>query len=256
MNKKLVCTVFLLSIFQLTTAQHKKRKLVWQENFSTSALDTLLWNYELGNGCPNLCGWGNNERQEYTKTNHQLTDGKLIISALKEQTRYTSTRITTAGKKEFQYGRIEAKAKVPQGHGIWPAFWMLGSNIKQVGWPKCGEIDILEYIGKEPHKVFTSLHTQESHGQTINTKKTTLDTVEQGYHIYAVDWDADKISFFIDDNEVYVYQPQNKNENNWPFSQPFYIILNLAIGGNFGGPEVDDAIFPQQFSIDYIKVYQ
>jgi len=210
----------------------------------------------LGNGCPNLCGWGNNERQEYTKTNHQLTNGTLIISALKEGARYTSTRITTAGKKEFQYGRIEAKAKIPQGQGIWPAFWMLGSNIKQVGWPKCGEIDILEYIGKEPHKVFTSLHTQESHGQTINTQKTTIDNVEQGFHIYAVDWDADKISFFIDDREVYMYQPQIKNENNWPFTQPFYIILNLAIGGNFGGPEVDDTIFPQQFTIDYIKVYQ
>jgi beta-glucanase (GH16 family) len=256
MNSKLICTVFLLAIFHLTTAQPRKRKLVWQENFSTSALDTLVWNYELGNGCPNLCGWGNNERQEYTKTNHQLTDGKLTISALKEGSRYTSTRITTAGKKEFLYGRIEAKAKIPQGHGIWPAFWMLGSNIKQVGWPKCGEIDILEYIGKEPHKVFTSLHTQESHGQTINTQKTIIDNVEQGYHIYAVDWDADKISFYIDDREVYVYQPQTKNENNWPFMQPFYIILNLAIGGNFGGPEVDDAIFPQQFTIDYIKVYQ
>ena len=133
---------------------------------------------------------------------------------------------------------------------------MLGSNIKQVGWPKCGEIDILEYIGKEPHKVFTSLHTQDSHGQTINTKKTTVDDIEQGYHIYAVDWDSEKISFSIDGTDVYVYQPQVKNENNWPFSQPFYIILNMAIGGDFGGPEVDDAIFPQQFSIDYIKVYQ
>ena len=230
--------------------------MVWQENFSTSHLDTLVWNYELGNGCPNLCGWGNNERQEYTRTNHQLLNGKLIISALKEGSRYTSTRITTATKKEFLYGRIEAKAKIPQGQGIWPAFWMLGSNIMQVGWPKCGEIDILEYIGKEPHKVFTSLHTQDSHGQTINTKKTTVDDIEQGYHIYAVDWDSEKISFSIDGTDVYVYQPQVKNENNWPFSQPFYIILNMAIGGNFGGPEVDDAIFPQQFSIDYIKVYQ
>lgn len=256
MNSKIVCIVFFLSLFQLSTAQLKKRKLVWQENFSTSNLDTLVWNYELGNGCPNLCGWGNNERQEYTKTNHQLLNGKLIISASKEGSRYTSTRITTAAKKEFLYGRIEAKAKIPQGQGIWPAFWMLGSNIKQVGWPKCGEIDILEYIGKEPHKVFTSLHTQESHGQTINTKKTTVDDIEQGYHIYAVDWDSEKISFSIDGADVYVYQPQVKNENNWPFSQPFYIILNLAIGGNFGGPEVDDAIFPQQFSIDYIKVYQ
>jgi beta-glucanase (GH16 family) len=237
-------------------AQTTKRKLVWEENFSKPSLNSSVWNFELGNGCPNLCGWGNEERQEYTTTNHELIDGKLVIHAQKEGDRYTSTRITTARKKEFQYGRIEARAKLPVGQGIWPAFWMLGSNIKQVGWPKCGEIDILEYIGKSPQQLYTSLHTQESHGETINTKKTTIPKLEEGYHEYAMEWDAQKIAFYIDNLQVYVYQPAVQNENNWPFAQPFYIIVNLAIGGKFGGPEVDDTIFPQNFYLDYIKVYQ
>jgi beta-glucanase (GH16 family) len=247
----LVCCIGINSV-----AQTQKRKLVWEENFTAKTLNENHWNFELGNGCPNLCGWGNEERQEYTKTNHAIVDGKLIITARKDGDRYTSTRITTAGKKEFQYGRIEARAKLPKGQGIWPAFWMLGSNIKQVGWPKCGEIDILEYIGKAPQQVFTSIHTQESHGETINTMKTKFSTIEEGFHVYAIEWDAKQIAFWVDDQKVYVYQPATQNENSWPFAQPFYIIVNMAIGGKFGGPEVDDTIFPQQFAIDYIKVYQ
>lgn len=237
-------------------AQTKQRKLVWEENFSKPVLNEQVWNFELGNGCPDLCGWGNNERQEYTKTNHSIRDGKLIITAKREGDRYTSTRITTAGKKEFTYGRLEARAKLPVGQGIWPAFWMLGANIKQVGWPRCGEIDILEYVGKAPHQVFTSIHTQESHGETINTQKTTFPNIEEGFHLYAIEWDAKQIAFLVDDQQVYVYKPANQNENNWPFAKPFYLILNMAIGGNFGGPEVDETLFPQQFIVDYIKVYQ
>jgi len=175
---------------------------------------------------------------------------------MKEKETYTSTRITSAGKKEFQYGRIEARAKLPVGEGIWPAFWMLGSNINNVGWPKCGEIDILEYVGKNPHLVYTSLHTQDSHGETINSKKIVFPKIEEGFHIFAVDWTKDKMDFFVDDKLVYTFQPEVKNENTWPFNQPFYIIINMAIGGNFGGPEVDDSIFPQEYVLDYVKVYQ
>nr|5WUT_A Chain A, ULam111 [Flavobacterium sp.]5WUT_B Chain B, ULam111 [Flavobacterium sp.] len=233
----------------------KGKKLVWEEHFNGKELDTKNWNFELGDGCPN-CGWGNSERQLYTKTNHKMENGKLVITAKKEGTQYTSTRITTQGKKEFQYGYIEARAKLPVGKGIWPAFWMLGSNIKTVGWPQCGEIDILEYVGKEPHMVFTSLHTTASHGNTINTKRTRIDTIEQGFHLYAIDWTKDKMDFFVDNILVYTFNPTDKTEAIWPYDQPFYFIINMAIGGNFGGPEVDDAIFPQDFSIDYIKVYQ
>lgn len=151
---------------------------------------------------------------------------------------------------------MEARAKLPVGHGIWPAFWMLGQNISQVGWPKSGEIDILEYIGREPHMVFTTLHTQDSHGNTINTKKTSFPNIEEGFHVFALDWTKDKMDFFVDDILVYTFQPEIKNENTWPFDKPFYFILNVAIGGNFGGPAVDDTVFPQDFIVDYIKVYQ
>ena len=185
-------------------------------------------------------------------------DGKAagVIEAKKEGESYTSTRITTQNKKAFQYGRIETRAKLPVGTGLWPAFWMLGQNISTVGWPKCGEIDILEYVGKQPDIVFTSLHTQASHGNTINTKKTTIPTIEEGFHNYAIDWTKDKIAFFVDDVLVYTFQPEVKDENTWPYNQPFYFIINVAIGGNFGGPTIDHTILPQEFIVDYIKVYQ
>ena len=249
---------FLSSLLLLSSlfsfAQYKK--LIWEENFNGSELNTTIWNYELGDGCPSICGWGNNEKQIYTNSNHTVSNGMLTIEIKKENENYTSTRITTAKKKEFQYGRIEARAKIPVGKGIWPAFWMLGSNIKEIGWPKCGEIDILEYVGREPHMAYTSLHTQDSHGNTINTKKTSISNIEDGFHLYAIDWTKDKIVFLIDDKEVYTFQPEPKNENTWPFNQPFYIIVNAAVGGNFGGHEIDDTIFPQKFEIDYIRVYQ
>ena len=250
--KKILILLFASS---LALAQQNQRKLVWEENFKGKSLDEKNWNFELGNGCPN-CGWGNNERQLYTKENHQFLDGKLVITAKKDGERYTSSRMTTKGKKEFRYGRIEARAKLPVGKGIWPAFWMLGSNIDKAGWPKCGEIDILEYIGREPHMVFTTLHTQDHHGDAASSKKTKMDNIEDGFHVYAVDWTKEKMEFFVDGQSVYSFSPEPKNENSWPFDQPFYIIINMAIGGNFGGPDVDDTIFPQQFIIDYVKVYQ
>jgi|SRR6218665_6708 len=237
-------------------AQQQKRQLVWEENFTAKNLNEKVWNFELGNGCPNICGWGNNERQFYTKDNHELKDGNLVITAKKDAEKYTSTRITTKGKKEFQYGRIEARAKLPTGQGIWPAFWMLGINIDQVGWPKSGEIDILEYIGKEPHTVYTTLHMQDFHGDHASSKKTNFPKIEEGFHLYSVEWTKDQMDFWVDDQLVYTYNPEKKTENNWPFNQPFYIIVNMAVGGNFGGPEVDDRIFPQQYVVDYIKVYQ
>ena len=252
--KKYFLLAFICSNF--TFAQSTKRTLVWEENFNAKTLDSSVWNFDLGNGCPDLCGWGNNERQIYTDKNHTLVDGNLVIQAKLDSDVFTSTKITTKNKKQFQYGRFETRAKLPVGQGLWPAFWMLGSNISNIGWPKCGEIDILEYVGREPHMVFTSLHTQDSHGETINTKKTKFENIEEGYHIYAMDWTKDKIEFFVDDISVYTFQPTLKNNDIWPFNQPFYIIVNLAVGGNFGGPEVDKKVFPQDFKIDYIKVYQ
>ncbi len=249
--------LFILSLFlSLSCSSQIDRELIWEENFDGNILNETYWNYELGDGCPNICGWGNNERQHYTKTNHIIEEGFLTISAKKNDTIYSSTRITTQNKFEFTYGRVEARAKLPVGHGIWPAIWMLGSNIQEVGWPLCGEVDILEYVGREPHMVFNSLHTTDSHGNTINTKKTRIDDIEESFHTYAMDWAPKKIEFFVDENLMYTFNPKERTEEVWPFKQPFYLIINMAIGGNFGGPEVDDSIFPQDFVIDYIKVYQ
>jgi beta-glucanase (GH16 family) len=248
--------LYILSLSILISCSMRSQKLVWEENFDGDTLNEAIWNFALGDGCPNLCGWGNNELQLYTNKNHQLKDGKLIITAKKQDALYTSTRITTKAKKEFQYGRIELRAKLPIGKGLWSAFWMLGANIDKAGWPACGEIDILEYVGKEPKTVFTSLHTKDSYGNTINTQKTVINDIETGFHLYAINWTVDSIEFFVDNMLVYTFKPKEKTEEIWPFNQPFYLIINLAIGGNFGGPEVDDTIFPQEFIIDYIKVYQ
>ena len=231
-------------------------KLIWEENFEGTELNSSYWNFELGDGCPHLCGWGNNEAQIYTNTNHTVKDGYLTITTKLEDSIYTSTRITTKDKFEFQYGTIEVRAKLPLGKGLWPAFWMLGSNINDVGWPRCGEIDILEYVGKEPEKIFTSLHTASHSGMRANTKKAFVEGIEEGFHIYKATWTPEAIKFYVDDKLFYTYQPKEKNEEVWPFDQPFYIITNVAIGGNFGGPEIDNSIFPQEFVLDYIRVYQ
>ena len=239
----------------VVTAPATDRELLWSDEFDADRLDTTVWNYELGDGCPNLCGWGNNERQIYTRENHRLEDGHLIITARKDGDTYTSTRITTKDNQEFQYGRIETRAKLATGQGIWPAFWMLGTNIDEVGWPLSGEIDILEYVGREPGEVFTTLHTAAGHGDNGSSQKSQFADIEEGFHRYAAEWTAEEISFFVDDQLVYTFDPEERTQEVWPFDQPFYILLNMAIGGNFGGPEVDDSIFPQEFIIDYVRVY-
>lgn len=235
--------------------QQTGRELVWEENFDGSTLNDKVWNIDIGNGCPN-CGWGIHERQEYTDQNYRIENGHLIITAKKEGEKFTSSRMNTKGKKEFKYGRLEASAKLPFGSGIWAIFWILRSDYVVYNWPKCGEIDILEYIGREPNTIFTTVHTQASYGNSINTKKTKILDVEEEFHLYAIEWTKDKIDFFIDKDLVYTYQPAVKNEDTWPFDKPFYFLVNIAIGGNFGGPVIDEEIFPQEFSIDYIRVYQ
>lgn len=240
----------------LASCSYNTPELIWEDNFDHDELNVDYWNYELGDGCPDLCGWGNNEPQIYTNQNHLSKDGFLHITVKKEDSLYTSTRITTKNKFEFQYGIIEARAKLPVGKGLWPAIWMLGSNIDEVGWPLCGEIDILEYVGREPDMVFNTVHTQDSHGNTMNTKKTGIEDIEEGFHIYTANWTPEKIEFFVDNELLYTYSPKQKTHNTWPFDQPFYIILNVAIGGNFGGPDIDDSILPQEFVIDYVRVYK
>ena len=243
-------------LFSLFMLNAQERSLVWADEFNGTALNEKDWSFELGDGCPALCGWGNKERQIYTKRNHRLENGMLFIQARKENDRYTSMRISSKGKKEFQYGRFEIRAKLAVGEGVWPAFWLLGSNIDEVGWPLSGEIDVLEYVGRAPQEIFTTLHTQDKNGDFANTKTTHIPKIEEGFHVYAAEWDAKSIAFLVDGVKVYTFAPKERTAAIWPFDQPFYLLLNLAIGGHFGGPEVDDDIFPQEFIVDYIRVYQ
>jgi beta-glucanase (GH16 family) len=253
----MILRIFLILIFLLIYKgpETSVNSILFTDDFENTFLDLNHWNYELGDGCPELCGWGNNEFQIYTKENVFIRDENLVIKATKQGNKYYSGRITTKDKIEFQYGTVEVKAKLPTGSGVWPAIWMLGHDIDDIFWPLCGEIDIMEYVGKTPGKIHTTLHTKDSFGQSINTKVTTIENIEDGFHIYKMNWDKNKIQFSVDDTIVYTFSPANKNKINWPFDKPFYLILNLAIGGEFGGFEVDDNIFPQEFIVDYIKVY-
>ncbi len=235
-------------------------KLVWSDEFDGNSVNMDNWTFETG-----AHGWGNNEWQNYTNgDNAEVKDGMLIITAKlvgdgQKAGDYTSTRLISKGKKEFTYGRMEARMKLPGGKGTWPAFWMLGANIDQVGWPACGEIDIMEHVGYDPNNVSAALHTSSSYGNTVNHKLEELIGCEDNFHVYGVIWTAENMKFYIDtpDNVYYEYSPSIKNDDTWPFYKDQFFLLNIAVGGNWGGAEgVDDSIFPQSMEVDYVRVYQ
>jgi len=237
------------------TPESEPLTLVWADEFEGSELNMENWSFEIGDGCPNLCGWGNNELQVYTDRNHRIEEGKLIISAKKEEG-YTSTRIISKGKKEFQYGRIEARLKVPTGAGLWPAFWALGNDIDVNSWPDCGEIDIMEYVGRNPDEVLNAIHTRSSYGNTVNKQVTSIAGFEDEFHVIKLEWNSAFMDFFVDDQLLYRYGPQLKTAENWPFNKPVFLILNLAVGGNLGGTVDSGLSFPREYAIDYIRIYQ
>ena len=236
----------------------KKLQLIWADEFDTDGTpDDAKWNYDIGTGSG---GWGNNESQYYTKRSQNVVvaDGVLKITAKKENysgANYTSARLKTQGKFDFTYGKVVVRAKLPKGVGTWPAIWMLGSNITQVSWPACGEIDIMEHVGKEQNVIHSSLHTSSSFGATVNTKKKTIEKVSDTFHIYSVQWTKDKIVFSIDQKPYYEYNPANKSITNYPFVAPQFIILNVAMGGTFGGA-IDSKFTQSTMEIDYVRVYQ
>ncbi len=252
-------TTILLLQWCLVFGQAKK--LVWADEFNTAGLpDPSRWGYNQGGG-----GWGNNELQFYTagrKENAWVENGNLVISARKENYRgrkYSSARMITKNKGDWKYGRIEVKAKLPKGKGIWPAIWMLPTKSAYGGWPKSGEIDIMEFVGYMPDSVFGSVHTG-LYNHTIGTQRTegiVLKDLATAFHVYAIEWTEEKISFLIDDKKYYEFKNERTGSGAWPFDQEFHLILNIAVGGNWGGKYgVDDAIFPQTMQIDYVRVYQ
>lgn len=230
--------------------------LVWSEEFNGSTLNEEDWNYETGNS-----GWGNNESQNYTSgtNNAFLENGKLIIEAREESSNgsdYSSARITTQGKQFFKYGRIDIRAKLPQGQGIWPALWMLGESFSSVGWPACGEIDIMEIIGSEPATVHGTVHWDNAGNYASYGDKLTLDegVFADEFHVFTIIWDNTAIRWYMDDilyNTIDI-TPSNLSE----FRNTFFFIFNVAVGGNWPGYPDNTTVFPQRMEVDYVRVFQ
>lgn len=233
-------------------------KLVWSDDFDTDgAPNAANWTYDMGRG---KNGWGNGELQYYTDRTENVTvaDGKLKITAKTESyknAKYTSARLKTEGLYDFKYGRIDVRAKLPEGVGTWPAIWMLGANFKNAGWPACGEIDIMEHVGNNSGVVQGAIHTPSSYGNTKNVKTLKLADATSEFHIYSVNWSENQISFLVDDKIFYTYKPDVKTTETWPFDANQFIILNLAMGGTLGG-EIASDFREATFEIDYVKVYQ
>jgi beta-glucanase (GH16 family) len=257
------CSILLLTVLiQLLTAnsiaaQSSFTNLVWSDEFNKPGLpDSTKWGYNNGTGCPQNCGWGNNELQYYTdrSKNAIVEDGVLKINALKEDfngSAYTSTRLLSKGKYSFKYGKVEARAKVPSGVGTWPAIWLLGNDIEKVDWPACGEIDIMEHRGNELNKIFGTLHYPGRSGGNADGGTKTISNAASEFHLYALEWTSAAINIFVD-GELY---HSVTNNASIPFNHDFYLILNIAMGGNFGG-KVDAAFTNGTMEIDYVRVYQ
>jgi beta-glucanase (GH16 family) len=233
-------------------------KLVWHDEFDGKELDRTRWNLDQGGL------WSNAELQFYTDRpeNIRVERGALVLEARREEyfgNEYTSARINTRGKLSFTYGRVEARMKVPPGQGLWPAFWMLGSAFGELGWPGCGEIDVVEVVGKEPASVHATAHGASFHGAGGLHKAYTLPAgaLSDAAHVYAVEWEPGEIRWYLDDVHYQTITPKDLPvPAHWPFDRPFYLILNLAVGGAWPGEPDDTTPFPARLLVDYVRVYQ
>ncbi len=288
MLRRFLYFIILINLSLLLSCKEDKKaaiiadnyKLVWTDEFDyTGKPDPTKWGYELG-------FIRNNEKQYYTDSlkNVRVDNGYLIIEAHKERIAnkdfrsesfkdkswlhyipkietadYTSASLTTQDLAEWTYGKIEVKAKLPEGVGLWPAIWMLGENKAEVGWPKCGEIDIMEHVGYEKDSIFGTIHTK-AYNHMIGTqrgKKIFIDKPYNEFHIYSIEWTPEKMDFLLDDVVYNHIENEHKTTDEWPFDQNFHFKLNIAIGGGLGGKKgIDDSVFPQQMVIDYVRVYQ
>ncbi|MEM5948454.1 family 16 glycosylhydrolase [Spirochaetia bacterium 38H-sp] len=239
-------------------------QLVWSDEFDGTSLDTTYWSYEIGNGqAQGIPGWGNNELEYYQQNNVSVSGGYLTIEARNETVtdsygsyNYTSGKIVTKDKFDFTYGRVEIRAKLPKGQGIWPALWMLGADIDTNAWPNCGEIDIMELIGSQPEVIHGTIHGPISGGSGVGSGYTlTSGDFSDDFHVFAMEWDDDEVEFYVDDILFHVV---NKNEilSDWVFDHAFYFIFNVAVGGSWPGDPDATTVFPQQMQVDYIRVYE
>jgi beta-glucanase (GH16 family) len=273
MKRNRKCAVMVAGMFFLilhlcmsvSSAQESSKKwnLVFSDEFNDDGQpDQKKWSYEKG-----CTGWGNGEVQCYTADraeNARVENGKLILEARRDgsgQRQYTSARLTTKEKAQWTYGRVEVCAKLPSGRGIWPAIWMLptkwlyGANY----WPDNGEIDIMEYVGYAPGQVHASIHTFQHNFRKGNpeTKTVSVADAEQSFHVYAIEWYPERIDFFVDHQKYFTVFQRKNNYRHWPFNKDFYLLLNVAVGGRWGGRHgIDASIFPQRMEIDYVRVYQ
>jgi hypothetical protein len=248
MNGVLTSSSMIIKIINVDYAN-----LAWSDEFNAGPLNTATWNYEQGAG-----GWGNNELQNYTNSinNVHIDSGYLHITALNPSgTSYTSGRITTQGKKEFTYLKVDIRAKLPEGKGMWPALWMLGKNFSSVGWPSCGEIDIMELVGNAPSIVHGSLHWNDN-GHVSRTSSYTLSygKFSSGFHIFSLVWTPNRLKWLVD-NQQY-FSLSRSAISAFPFNLPQFFIFNVAVGGNWPGSPDQTTVFPQHMMVDYIRVYQ
>ena len=235
--------------------------LLWNDEFAGSSLNTANWNYETGNGSG---GWGNNELEYYTNSpkNVFVSNGNLIIEARKESIggfNYSSARITTQNKKSFTYGRVDIRAKLPKGKGIWPALWMLGSNINTVSWPACGEIDIMELLGQEPAKMYGTLHygaSSATHGSKGSSYTLPSGSFYDRFHVFSMEWKQDQVKLFVDDNLFLTVNKADVGSSPYSFNAPFFFIFNVAVGGNWPGSPDATTTYPQRMIVDYVRVFQ
>ncbi|MBC7923714.1 MAG: glycoside hydrolase family 16 protein [Ferruginibacter sp.] len=239
-------------------------KLVWADEFDQPGLpDSTKWNYDAGGH-----GWGNNEWQFYTNKrteNARVENGRLLVEARQEAfggKDYTSARLVSKGKGDWTYGRFEVKAKLPSGRGTWPAIWMLATKQSYGSqyWPDNGEIDVMEHVGYNPDSVHASVHCR-AYFHSIGTQRTArrfVPTARTADHVYAIEWTPERVEAFIDGQKYFSFANDGKKDyRTWPFNQPFHLLLNLAVGGNWGGAKgVDPAIWPQRMEVDYVRVYQ
>ena len=240
-----------------------EKVLVWSDEFSYTGLpDAAKWSFDTEG---NAWKWGNNEAQYYTADrlkNAEVKDGFLHITAHREDyggSAYTSARLRSKGKGDWLYGRIELRAKIPDGRGMWPAIWMLPTDWVYGDWPKSGEIDIMENVGYDPNIIVASAHT-ESYNHTLGTQKSGKARVQTCYtefHVYALEWMGNEYKVYVDDLLIFTFRNEGKGYKVWPFDKRFHLLLNVAVGGNWGGVMgIDDSIFPRTMMVDYVRVYQ